>query len=363
MSPKKKPKPIRGVYERFPGQWWVRYADTTGKIRREKAGTWGMARDLYNKRKTEVLQGKKLPETLRGPIVSFKQIAEEAIADIERRYKRPADDVSRLRAAIEWFGGREASSLTPGEIQAKLSAVAAKEHWAPSTVNHHRSVMSLAYRIAKRDGKVPANPIRDVPHLKENNNRVRSLSPAEENRLRAVIRRSYPAHEDEFDFALNTGLRQGNQFALTWEQVDMKARVLRIPTTKNDEPLTFPLNDSAMEILRRLRKNSKGKGRVFLSEETGEPLNYPKHWFAKAVREAKIKDFHWHDLRHCFATRLRRNGVPLEDIGDLLGHKGLAMTKRYAHTDMDRLHGAVAKLSRTDTGTSTGTKGSLAEMT
>jgi site-specific recombinase XerD len=59
-------------------------------------------------------------------------------------------------------------------------------------------------------------------------------------------------------------------------------------------------------------------------------------------------DFHWHDLRHTFATRLRRNGVPLEDIADLLGHRGLAMTKRYAHTDMSRLRQAVRLLSTSE---------------
>jgi integrase len=356
------PKRLRGLYERKPNQWWIRYADSSGRIRREKAGTWGMARDLYHKRKLEALQGKKLPETLRQAAVAFKQIAEEAILDIQSRYKRPADDVARLRTTIEWFGTREAGSLTPGEIQAKLTAVATAEKWAASTINHHRSVMSLAYRIAKRDGKVKTNPVRDVPHRQEHNNRVRSLTPTEEAKLRKVIQHSYPAHEDEFDFAINTGLRQGTQFRLTWEMVNLKARELRIPQAnmKNAKPLTLPLNDAAMKILRRLHK-SAGKSaregtRVFLSEETGRPLNYPKHYFTKAVREAGIKDFHWHDIRHCFATRLRRNGVPLEDIADLMAHKGLAMTKRYAHTDMGRLHQAVAGLRNSgSTGTTTDT--------
>jgi integrase len=139
--------------------------------------------------------------------------------------------------------------------------------------------------------------------------------------------------------------------------IDFGARELHIPQAnmKNGEPLTLPVNDSAMRVLRRVRARSAGTGRVFLSEETGRPLNYPKHWFAKAVCKAGIEDFHWHDLRHCFATRLRQTGVPLEDIGDLLGHKGLAITKRYAHTDMGRLRQAVARLSRKRTGTRTGT--------
>lgn len=152
-----------------------------------------------------MLQGRKLPETLRQAAVSFKQIAEAAIADIERRYRRPADDVARLRMAIEWFGSREAGSITPGEIEAKLSAVAAEKGWAPATFNHYRSVLSLAFRLAKRDGKVQANPVRDVTHRREDNSRVRCLSADEERDLHAVIREHYPAHETEFDFALPPG--------------------------------------------------------------------------------------------------------------------------------------------------------------
>jgi integrase len=160
----------------------------------------------------------------------------------------------------------------------------------------------------------------------------------------------------ELDFALNTGLRQGNQYQLTWEMVDLEAHVIRIPRTKNEEPIHLPLNDWALTVLRKLKARSNPTGRVFISEETGKPLNCPKHWFTDAVRLAGIADFHWHDLRHTFATRLRGRGVALEDIADLLGHKTLAMTKRYAHISMDRLHQAVNQLPVAPTDTTTDTE-------
>ena len=138
--------------------------------------------------------------------------------------------------------------------------------------------------------------------------------------------------------------------------VDWDARVLHIPRTKNDDPIHLPLNDAALNVLRTLKGRSKGKERVFISEETGEPLNCPKHWFTDAVRLAGIQDFRWHDLRHTFATRLRRGGVALEDIADLLGHKTLAMTKRYAHISMERLHAAIKQLSMISSDTTTDTE-------
>lgn len=71
----------RGVYEKFPGSgtWWIRYADTMGRLRREKAGTKSAALSLYRKRKTEALQGKKLPESLRTPAVRFAELAHDAL--------------------------------------------------------------------------------------------------------------------------------------------------------------------------------------------------------------------------------------------------------------------------------------------
>lgn len=72
---------LRGIYERRPGSkiWWIRYAEATGRIRREKAGTKGAAIKLYQKRKTEILQGRKLPENLRAPMVGFAELAKDAL--------------------------------------------------------------------------------------------------------------------------------------------------------------------------------------------------------------------------------------------------------------------------------------------
>jgi len=66
--------------------------------------------------------------------------------------------------------------------------------------------------------------------------------------------------------------------------------------------------------------------------------------FNPAVENAKIEDFTWHDLRHTFASRLAMAGVELLSIKELLGHKTLAMTLRYAHLSPTHLHQAVKVL-------------------
>jgi site-specific recombinase XerD len=63
----------------------------------------------------------------------------------------------------------------------------------------------------------------------------------------------------------------------------------------------------------------------------GKPLRGYKHWFDAAVEEAGLQDFTWYCLRDTFASRLAMAGVDLVTIFELMGHKTIQMTKRYAH--------------------------------
>ena len=192
------------------------------------------------------------------------------------------------------------------------------------------------------------NPARSVTHRREDNNRVRFLTDEEEKSLRKVVKKKWPKHLPELDLAINTGIRKGSQYGLTWDMIDWKSRELHIPRTKNEEPLHVPLNDAAVSALKAVLKKGDGKGRVFTSSKTGEPLENRSHWFDDAVIAARLKNFHWHDLRHTFASRLRMKGAPLEDIADLLGQKSLTMTRRYAHLGPNKLHAVVSLLGASD---------------
>ena len=345
----------RGVFERVPGSgiWWICYFDQFGKKRREKAGTKSIAIKLYGKRKQQVLEGKKLPEVFRKPSINFTQLADDALAYSKRNKRSYRTDVPRFARLKEWFGSHPAEELTPKEMENTLARVAEKEEWAPSTFNHYRSLMSLSYRLGILNRKVTSNPARSVTHRREDNNRVRFLTVEEEKKLRKIIAAKWTSHMQEFDLAINTGLRKGSEYGLTWDMVDFRGRMLNIPRTKNEEPIHVPLNDAAVAALRVVRDRGDGRGRVFQSGKTGEPLENARHWFDDAVTEAEIKNFRWHDLRHTFASRLRMKGAPLEDIADLLGHKSLTMTRRYAHLGPNKLHAVVSLLKPSDTASDT----------
>jgi len=243
---------MRGIYEREPGSgvWWICYFDRFGKRHREKAGTKSVAIKLYRKRKQHVLEGKKLPESFRKPSVNFRQLVEDALAYSKRNKRSYKTDMPRFPSMKEWFGSYPAEELTPQEIEKTLAWAAEKEKWAASTFNHYRSLMSLSYRLGIQNRKVTSNPVRSVTHRREDSNRARFLTVEEEKKLRKLIAKKWPSHMPELDLAVNTGIRKGSQYGLTWDMVDFKGRMLNIQRTKNEEPLHVPLNDVAIAALR-----------------------------------------------------------------------------------------------------------------
>jgi integrase len=348
-------KPDRGIFEKVPGSgiWWIRFVDAHGRYRREKVGTWSNAGKLLTKRKNEAMQGKKLPETLRQRVVLFGEIGNDAVA-YSRGHKRSwRDDESRMKRLVEWFGYREAESLTGHEMEKRLSDWVATQKWAASTYNHYRSLLMLAYREARRAGKVSANPARDIRHRKENNSRVRFLSRGENGeyaRLASVIREQYPEHLAEFIFALNAGLRLSSQYGARYEMIDWTRNVLDVPRTKNDEPVHIPLNSDALAAIRSLPSWLERKGPIFRSQrDLRKPVLSNDHWFKSALKAAGVIDFRWHDISHTFASWLVQDGVPLDRVSKLLGHKSLTMTMRYAHLAPNQLHEDVALLVRNST--------------
>src|SRR5262249_39915050 len=188
--------------------WWVRYVDGQGRYRREKAGAWGTADKLLSKRRTEALDGKKLPE-LRRRTILFSELADDAIKYIESRYARPADDVARMKLLKGRLTTRAADSHTAYEIQNLLDAIAVERKWSSSSRNHHHNLLSLAYRLGILHGKAKQNPLRGLRRKTENNGRVRFLTAEEEEKLRSTHRSKpeWGGHEPELYLALHTGLR------------------------------------------------------------------------------------------------------------------------------------------------------------
>ena len=344
---KREARKVRGVYEKLKGSgiWWVCYFDSEGRKRREKVGRKGDAIDLYRKRKLEALQGKKLPEKLRAKKASFAELAKDALEYSQAHKSSFADDKVRMAKLVEWLGERPADSISPQEIERWLSTKA--QELKPATLNRYRALLSLMYRLGMQNGKVASNPARLVRQRKEENGRIRFLSPDEEQELRKTIQKDCLPHEAELDLALNTGLRRSEQYGLTWDCVDFERRQLTVPRSKNGETRHVPLNDSAIAALRVAENQKNGNPYVFLNSD-GARLHSPRFWFDAVVVDAKLKDFTWHCLRHTFASRLVMAGVDLRTVQELMGHKTIQMTVRYSHLAPQHRLAAVQRLCDTE---------------
>jgi len=345
-----------GLFEKAKGsgQWWIRYADQYGHIHREKVGPKSLAKKAYEKRKTDIREGKFFPEKLgRRKDMLFKDMAKLYLEDHSRVNKKShATDCYNMGRLNQAFGDKGLSEISVQDVE-RLKGRLAQEV-SVATVNRHLALLSGVFNKALAWKKTKANPVREVKKFRENNERVRYLTEEEESRLRVVFPEE---HWSKVEIAYNTGLRRGEQFDLRWSDVNFHARTITIRDSKNGEKGYVKMNDRVLEILRILPSRLKSE-LVFPSGTGNTPLdatNFVNRILGPALEEAKISDFHWHDLRHTFGSRLVMAGVDLRTVQELMRHKTIKMTLRYTHLSPTHTLEAVNKLCLTNQASSTRT--------
>jgi integrase len=277
--------------------------------------------------------------------------------DNKRSY---SDDKQRAERIKEFFGPKRAiRDITPMLIEKFKSELRKSESkfkrpFSPSTVNRYLQVLSRILSMAFENGIIDSNPMERVKRLKEPEPRecyLNQLAVDEEERLMKALA---PFGEHLVALAeldLEVGMRLGEILKARWWDIDFAARYISIIQTKTDKPRKIPLTARALGILRRLRQDAPEDERIFDHKRTGRRRRQLMVCFQQAVKNAEIDDFHFHDLRHTFATRLRAANVHEYDIADLLGHsttknetRGTAVTRGYAHGVPVRLRDAVESL-------------------
>jgi integrase len=269
---------------------------------------------------------------------TFKDLADE--------YAPHAKDKPRLDYWREVFGPARLDSITPQRIKKETDKLLAEDtgrhHRATgeplmrtgATVNRYLAALSscLSYGV-KEQGWLERNPMERVRRKDENKGRVRFLSDDERNALLAACR----PHADLYlavVLSLTTGARQAEIMGLRWPQIDFARQVISLPETKNGDRRALPLVGQALELLReRGRVRTLGDDRIFPPTARARKADYLdlRTSWESALKEAGIKDFHWHDLRHTAASYLAMNGVSLVELAKVLGHRTLSMVARYAH--------------------------------
>jgi integrase len=337
---KKDEKPVRGVFERPPesGVFWINYY-VNGKQHREKAGRKSDAIALYQKRKADARRKLKLPELVPGKVITFAHLSQMAVKYAETHLKTVPHYITKDTKLREPFGDRPADSITPQEIDQFLT----KHCKTNATANRYRAYVSLCYRLGMENGKVQSNPARLVRMRTENNARLRFLTRQEYQKVLAIIARDNPDQVPAFVVSIYTGMRWGEQFSLTWEQVDLKRKMIRLTTTKNGSARNVPLTSVALAALKEQQAKVPHDPRDLVFPRPG-PSSDCRWWFVPALVDAKIADYTWHNNRHTFCSWLAMAGVSTKEIQVLAGHKTITMAARYAHLSPEATASASERL-------------------
>jgi integrase len=226
----------------------------------------------------------------------------------------------------------------PVTVKMKNGVEVSRKNRSDAAVNreisclHHLFMEAVAWGLA---GRSPFDGGKAIK-LKENNKRLRFLADDEINALLAEC----PAHlKPIVSCAILTGMRRAEILSLKWDQV--RNGFIYLSKTKTNESRQIPVSDALEAVFREIRgKQHLTSEQVFTFR--GEAIqDNTKKAFNAAVKRAGLVDFHFHDLRHTFASQVLLNGGTLKDVQELLGHKTMTMTLRYSHLTQEHKRQAV----------------------
>ena len=128
-------------------------------------------------------------------------------------------------------------------------------------------------------------------------------------------------------------------------EIELKGDFIYLKKTKTNESRQIPINYDLAQMFMRIRKDKQLRSGFVFSSNVGKPLNSVKKGFKATCRRAGIEDFKFHDLRHTFASQMIMRGANLKDVQEILGHKTMTMTLRYAHLSQEHKKKAVNLLN------------------
>jgi integrase len=233
---------------------------------------------------------------------------------------------------VQDLGTVELHDLTPARLREWRDRLRDR-FLAPSSVRQYLEIMSGALRAAVEEYDwLAENPMAKVRRPPASPDRVRFLSDEERQRLLAACQSSKNPYLYTLVLcAIVTGMRKNELKRLVWDQLDLQQGVIRLSTTKNGTARAIPVCGQALEQLRYLYSQRRlGSPWVFANVAGTAPLDFGTAW-ESARQRAKLMDFRFHDLRHTAASYLAMSGATMLELASILGHKTLAMTKRYVH--------------------------------
>lgn len=324
-----------GVYKRGDSYYIDYYVH--GRRKREKIGlNKNLAETVLRKRKVEIAENRFL-DIKKEEKLKFEDFTSEYIEihlkPNNRSWETAAlPNIKRLKA---FFLGKYLHEITP--LMVEKFKIERRKEVGPATTNRALTWLKAMFNKAIAWGKFEGvNPVKGVKFFRENNERLRYL---EKEEIIKVLSHCHDHLKPIVVVALNTGMRRGEILGLKWHDIDFRRDIIYLFRTKNDERREIPMNETVKTALIKVRKHPESP--YVFCDKNGRPFYNVRKSFSTALKKAGIVNFHFHDLRHTFASHLVMSGVDLNTVRELLGHKSLDMTLRYAHLSPDHKRRAV----------------------
>ena len=311
------------------------------------------AKEIEAKIKSELVSGEYYDR--RQAKITLEQFVKEKYLPYAKDKKSYNREESLLRLWIlPVIGSKALSNISPLDIE-KVKKGMVNSGKSPRTIEYALAVIRQAFNKAiEWDVYIGVNPVSKVKKPKKDNRRIRFLTKEEaEKLLDELKKRSVQVYEMAY-LSLYTGMRFSEIANLTWRDIDFQNGIIAIKDPKNNTGrvayITQGLKDMLMDKQRR-EKPKRPNNLVF--HRNGEPYKQVPETFKTAVAKLGLNDgitdprdkVVFHTLRHTFASWLAIQGTPIYTIKELMGHKTLAMTERYAHLIPDAKREAVEKLT------------------
>lgn len=318
---------------------------------RSDAGAWALRKEADIDRDVAGLVHEAFRKKLSEAIAKYRaEVLPGKEATTQRDYTRHLDYWDRE------LGARKLSEITAQTIAAKRDQLAdgadllngERQARSAATVNRYLATLAAVFSAAvKKWHWLPVSPLKAVAKLEESKGRTRFLTNEELARLLDACKSSESA--DLYLavlMSITTGARQSEIMGLRWENIDLNKSVIHLHKTKNKDSRTLPIVEQVAPMLKARREAAGAiqlRGLVFPSLVSDRnPILLRRSWVT-ALREAKVRNFRWHDLRHSAASFLAMNGATLPEIGAVLGHRSAQTTKRYAHLTQEHTHALVGR--------------------
>jgi integrase len=316
---------------------------TTYRARIRLQGSPDLSETFPTRREAKEWSSKMEAEIRQGRFFGRTESRERTFAELVDKYleQNKSKNFRKCKMQLHWWKKHLKDYylcyITPSVIselkeQLLKEVTPRKTLRSQSTANRYLAALSGAFSVAVREWNwLKENPVSKIARYKEGKPRERFLTKEEIERLLAICKTSKSPHLYAVTlFAICSGARKGEILGLKWKDLDFTRNTATFRDTKNGETRTIPLSPALVRcLLDEKKKRVTLSEYVFSSFDGKQPADIRGAW-ENAARQAEL-DICFHTLRHTAASHLTMGGASAIEVGAVLGHKTLAMVKRYSH--------------------------------